>query len=179
MPIPTNFIDFSSILFWSQNVLIPPFLVLPTFTTLHQLLKLSNSLYTTFTNFYQLLPLSHQFLLPFTIFYHFLPTFTTFHQVLYRFYQLLSFFITFQQLLMPSTNFDQVLYSFTKFYHISPNLYYFSLIKNDSISFFFWFFFHLLTQTNPIMFLDAMLQGIILCLSLFYIIYGACNYYIK
>ena len=95
----TNFINFLKVIFWTQNVLIPPYLT-PNFTHSYLLLYY----------FWEILPYSNK--------YQLLPTFTTFHNLLSNFtptsYQLLyysdqflplSTCTTFHQLLLPSTNF--------------------------------------------------------------------------
>ena len=63
-------------------------------------------------------------------------------------------FTNFHQFLLRTNNFSQLL---TNFYFIFHQL---KIIL-------FLFFFHLLIYTNPSMLLDAMLQSLILCLSLF------------
>ena len=52
----TAVIYFLSVIFWVQNVLIAPFLILPTTATFYQLLLFTINFYNTFVNFYQLLP---------------------------------------------------------------------------------------------------------------------------
>ena len=94
------------------------------------------------------------FLLPSINFYH-LTTFILLLPSSVVFYFLPIIFITLNQFL---PNFILVLLTF---YHLSPTLYHFLLIKNGSIS-----FFHLLTCANLTILIDAMLQALILCSSL-------------
>ena len=95
----------------------------------------------TFTNFYLFLPTFILLLPTFTTCYHLSPTCITFHQ------------------LIPIS----ILLLLT-FYYLSPTLYCTLTNRNCSISF---FLFHPLTCTNPTILLNAMLQALILCLSLF------------
>ena len=92
VPAPTNFIGFLSVNFWTQNVLIPTYHILPPSTNFYLFLP-------TFTNFYHLpsnFTTFHRFLpilpLPtFTTFHQLLPNFTTSYQFLYHFYQFYVF----------------------------------------------------------------------------------------
>ena len=92
VPAPTNFIDFLSVNFWTQNVPIPTYHILPPSTNFYLFLP-------TFTNFYHLpsnFTTFHRFLpilpLPtFTTFHQLLPNFTTSYQFLYHFYQFYVF----------------------------------------------------------------------------------------
>ena len=80
-----------------------------------------------------------------------------------KLYYLLTTFTTFHQLLTLLTNFYILLPIFTTFYYLSPILHYFSLIKMVL----FLFIYFLLVCTNTTVFLDVMLQALILCLSFF------------
>ena len=95
--ISANFIDFLSAIFRAQNMLIPPFLMLPTFILLLPI----------FTNFCRLPPIFINFYTPFTNFHNFPPTFTNFYHFLPTFILLLPTFTTFHQV-SPT------------FYHFSP-----------------------------------------------------------
>ena len=114
-----NFINCLSAIFGVQNVLIPPFLILPTTTNVCQHLLLLTTFSTSFTNIYSLL-------VPFTIFCHLLPIFTNFCTTISSFQQLWLIFTTFYQLLyyfsqlvhplLTFSNFYQLLLPSTKFY---------------------------------------------------------------
>ena len=113
-----------SVILWAQNVLMPPFLILPPSTNFYNFLRNFILFLRTFKNFYHLPPI-------FITFYQFLPTFialsltfTIFHQ----FCQILSLLINFY------TTFN----NFCHICHLPPILYYFSLSKTGSIFFICW-----------------------------------------
>ena len=102
----SSFINFSSVIFWAQNVVIPSFLILPPSATFCNFLPTFVLLSQNFANFSHLLSI-------FITFYLFLPTFTAFRQIFNPYHFLPTFL-----LLSPT---------FTTFYHRSPTFIIFHL----------------------------------------------------
>ena len=132
-----------------------PFLILPPSTTFCQLLPLFTKFYTNFTNFKNFLP-------SFANFYYLSAICTNFYTT-FNFYHV---FPNFHQLFPLSTN----------FYTTFTNLTFIPLFNNQK---WFYFFFSSSGMHQLNILLDAMLQWLIFCWSLFYMPCIAYIYYTK
>ena len=116
-------IDFLSMVFWAQNVVIPTFLILLMCTKI-----IFTSIWSILTTSYSYPPLP-----TFIIFHQFSLSFTKFYKLLYYFYLLFPSFTKFYYLLSIFTKFYAIFTLFLqnfsycrylpKFYHFSPTFY--------------------------------------------------------